>query len=145
MCRKSLYFEVGGFIFVLHRVQNHVFMLRCKTPIHATEPVLEPEGNPDFANGTFTFQMDAPVVPSTGASDWSRLRGDLLFTVYDSSQGRNSFVGQVLLPLRKLVDGTTAVGVHGGKQRVLSQEFRPGVRNQQCSARSSQPWVGSQE
>jgi hypothetical protein len=92
-------------------------MLRCKTPIHATEAVMDPDGNPDFSNGSFTFQMDAPP-------DWGKLRGDLLFTVYDSSLGHNSFVGQVLFPLRDLVDDSSATGVHGGKQQLVVQEYR---------------------
>ena len=97
-------------------------LFRCKETVHTTG-IVSDATDPEWEDGAFEFELDAPAagdgVPFHIESDWSRLQGDLLFTVYDCNQGlRNERLGQVVFPLRSLVDGKSPSTVEGGPQKI---------------------------
>ena len=102
-------------------------MFRAKMTVHTTG-VAEQTTAPRWDDGAFSFEVDAPPaqdgVPMHIESDWSRLKGDLLFTVYDCNRGtRNERIGQFVFPLRTLIDGKTPSTVQGGSQKIHDQWF----------------------
>ena len=102
-------------------------MFRAKMTVHTTG-VAQQTTEPRWDDGAFSFEVDAPPaqdgVPMHIESDWSRLKGDLLFTVYDCNRGtRNERIGQFVFPLRTLIDGKTPSTVQGGSQKIHDQWF----------------------
>ncbi|MBT4987868.1 MAG: hypothetical protein HOM87_08705, partial [Proteobacteria bacterium] len=102
-------------------------IFRCKETVHTTG-VVPKTTEPTFADGAFIFEVAPPAagdgVPFHIESDWSRLQGDLLFTAYDCNNGmRNERMGQVVFPLRSLVDGTSPSTVEGGPQKIHDRWF----------------------
>ena len=92
-------------------------MLRAKQKVHTTETIRD-TAYPTWTQSTFNLEVEEPLTMST-SSDWDTLRGDLLFAVYDNNDGtRNEFIGQVIFPLRSLVDGLSSSGVSGGSQHL---------------------------
>ena len=102
-------------------------MFRAKMTVHTTG-IADQTTEPTWDDGAFSFEVDAPPaqdgVPMHIESDWSRLQGDLLFTVYDCNRGtRNERIGQFIFPLRTLIDGKTPSTVQGGSQKIHDQWF----------------------
>ena len=112
-------------------------MLRAKQKVHTTE-TMPNTMYPTWSQSTFNLEVEEP--DTFGACcDWDQLRGDLLFAVYDNNDGaRNEFIGQVIFPLRSLVDGLTSSDVRGGSQH-LHDVWCPLV-----GRRSSSSTVGEQ-
>ena len=93
-------------------------MLRAKQKVHTTETTRD-TAFPTWTQSTFNLEVEEPMTLSASGCDWDMLRGDLLFAVYDSNDGRrDEFIGQVIFPLRSLVNGLTAADVRGGSQRL---------------------------
>tara|TARA_B100000780_G_C21114053_1_gene450501 strand:+ start:116 stop:2599 length:2484 start_codon:yes stop_codon:yes gene_type:complete len=92
-------------------------MLRAKQKVHTTETVSD-TAYPTWTESTFNLEVEEPMT-LTASNDWDLLRGDLLFAVYDNNDGtRNEFIGQVIFPLRSLVDGLSSADVRGGSQHL---------------------------
>ena len=93
-------------------------MLRAKQKVHTTETIADTT-YPTWSQSTFNLEVEEPQTFDANSCDWDQLRGDLLFALYDNNDGtRNEFIGQVIFPLRSLVDGLAASDVRGGSQRL---------------------------
>lgn len=119
--------------------------LRAKQKVHATE-VLYDTASPLWAENMFRLDVEAPLSMHADdqdgeGSDWDKLRGDLLFAVYDNNDGlRNEFIGQVVFPLRSLVDGLSVTEVHGEGQ-TLHDVWCPLVGRRGGNARGDNPAI----
>lgn len=93
--------------------------LSCDVMFRSKQVVFETpacaSAQPEWHAG-FEYGVYAPP-----GRDWGALRGDMLFTLYDCQAQRNIFVGQVLVPLRSLLD------LDGPRVRGGSQAERSGV------------------
>ena len=115
--------------------------LRAKQKVHATE-VVSNTSEPSWSQNMFRLDVEPPV-SAGGKVDWDKLRGDLLFAVYDSNEGlRNEFIGQVVFPLRSLVDGLSADAVHAEGQ-TLHDVWCPLVGRRGGNSNGDKPSIAS--
>ena len=92
-------------------------LLRSRLPIHETQ-VSQASDSPTFSSGSFEYDVYCPTKEDERGiprADWDSLCGDILFAVYDCGRKSREFLGQVIVPLRVLVDGV-GESVSGGTQ-----------------------------